>query len=250
MRRAVFALLRDFLHDFPRAADARKIAAGMADKVAAEVEDELSSVTVKLDGDFLRHPAKIELIPIVAERLQRWLEAAKIENRSPKAIAARLGSHFVYALHCEFREKPDFYESVIRIIESPFTDALERDRDWQTCRRWLEWKLDESLFGEAFSLRQVFQWPRAWYAEREEDEDDRKRGSYAEDDEDGRRQPKEQLRHVVMLREELNGWLKKPEEIRFAFLAAIRGPANLRSFECSRGIGSNRETASSLCLCT
>jgi hypothetical protein len=211
MRRAVFTLLRDFLHDFPRAEDARKIAAGKADKVAKEVEQELGSVTVKLDRDFLRHPAKIDLIPIVAEHLQQWLEAAKIENRSPQAIAGRLSSHFVYALHCEFREKPDFYAAVVQIIESPFTDALDYDRDWQAYRRWLEWKLDESLFGEAFSLRQIFQWPRAWYEERDPDEDrQRKRGRYSDgDDVEGVREQAVQLRHVVTLREELDAWLGK-----------------------------------------
>jgi hypothetical protein len=208
MRRAAFALLGDYLNDFPD-----EVVDGKADKVALEFETELAQTPVTLDRDFLQRPEEIDILPPVVERLESWLSAGGIKHHAPRSIAVRLPSYFVYGMHCEFRDHPDVYQPLLPHIETPVRDALERDRDWLAYRHWLEWKLDEPMFGEGFSLKQLFQWPRGWYEERKpQPEPSRQRGRSDDDESDSDRQADVERRHVTDVRAALDEWLAKEDE--------------------------------------
>ena len=206
MTRAVYDLLRAYVLDFSREVDQK------VEQLGTQLERQLAETPVALNETFLDHPREIPLVEPVRRRLANWLACRQVGEHGPEAIAARLPSYFVYALHREFRENKVDYGPLLRFVDTPVADAWRRERTWHAYTLGLDRELDEPMFGEGFGLRQVFIWPVGYYTKRRPGED--RRPGQALGDADGLargdREPDERM--VVDLREALDHWLEHADQ--------------------------------------
>jgi uncharacterized protein YjbI with pentapeptide repeats len=111
---------------------------------------------VQLDASFLKRPSALPLVADVESLLRRWLEAQGVDGPKAKAIAARLPAYFLYALNQEWRRNAKSYRPLLEAIDTPFAKASDREWAWTEYAALLERRIDEGIFGEPFSLRQMF----------------------------------------------------------------------------------------------
>lgn len=193
MTRALMDLIDPYKMDFPAQLDTE------ASKIAAQIDAELGALSVVIDEDFLQRPQELELVVVMRAKVEAWLGHVDLRGRSPAAIAARLDSHFVHALHRECVEHD--YTLVFRELDSEFSEAWRRERSWLSYRDWFRRELEAPMFGEGFGLAQIFIWPRAYFVEH----DDPQRGRRALREPLERDQP--ERRNVGRLRSILDTWM-------------------------------------------
>src|SRR5690606_1934372 len=104
--------------------------------------------------------------------LQTWLEENGVDKPVAITIINRLPSYFVYALHQEWRRNAKTYTPLIEALNTPFSQASERERSWRLYSALLKRRILESIFDESFSLSQIYIPLNAYYLE-----EDRKNSS-------------------------------------------------------------------------
>ena len=130
-------------------------------------------------------------------------------------------SYFVFALNSQWRARPEEYGSLRKAFDTPFTKATEREQAWAQYSAWLQKQIDEPMFDEAFSLRQVYVPIRAYYEKREPD--DAREGTMQ-----GVLSREENDKVVVDLAKNLETWLSKTDP-RDAVRVISGGPGSGKS---------------------
>ncbi len=92
----------------------------------------------------------------------QWLRQLGLEDGG-SAIANRLPAYFREALEKEWCQHPQTYDIILQRFNTPFSQANEQGRAWMRYSSWLQKQIEEPIFQEAFSLRQIYIWPRAYY---------------------------------------------------------------------------------------
>jgi hypothetical protein len=154
---------------------------------------------VQLDTSFLKRPSALPLVADAESLLRRWLETQGVDGPKAKAIAARLPAYFVYSLNQEWRRNAKSYRPLVEAIDTPFAKASEREWAWTEYAALLERRIEEGIFGEPFSLRQMFVPMLASY-----DEDTARREQAVELG----RADRQRRRVVIALEQELDEWLE------------------------------------------
>jgi uncharacterized protein YjbI with pentapeptide repeats len=111
---------------------------------------------VQINRDFLKNPLASEVSTILVDPLIMWLERLGIPRSTATTIANRLPGSIPFALHQEWSSNPKKYELLLDAINSPFIDAVEDEYSWTLYQSKLQAKLEESIFGEPFGLRQIY----------------------------------------------------------------------------------------------
>jgi uncharacterized protein YjbI with pentapeptide repeats len=134
----------------------------------------------------------------------KWLETFGLNQAQVKVISDRLPTQFVYALHQEWNNNSDKYITLEEKLNSPFSQVAEQERkkelQWRLYSAWLQNQVNQRIFDEAFTLRDVYVPLRAYY-EREIKE---------QNDNESERQTtknKQYKQIVVELESELTDWL-------------------------------------------
>ena len=96
----------------------------------------------------------------------QWLRGVGFGEAAADSISDRLASYFVFALNDEWRRRSQEYACLKEALDTPFTRAGEEEQGWLRYSAWLQKQVDEPMFFEAFSLRQVYISLRAFYEER------------------------------------------------------------------------------------
>jgi uncharacterized protein YjbI with pentapeptide repeats len=170
------------------------------ERLCENLDWSLEQHEVCIDRRFFERPRELPVIEQIKTPFTRWLtEGFDLNDAQAQAMAARLPSYFVFALNNEWRENSTCYARLKEDVETPFTTAGERAQGWLHYAAWLQKQVDEQVFGETFSLRQVYIPLRAYY-EQPRDEDDTP-------DFERRRDAKRE-RLVVELEQELERWLQ------------------------------------------
>jgi NACHT domain len=151
------------------------------------------------DRQFLDRPSELRLVRDVQSLLQSWLEGLGVSARSAKAIVERFPSYFTYALHQEWRRNAKSYGPLLEALDTPFAKASDREWAWTEYSTLLERRIQEGIFDEPFSLRQIYIPLNATYVE-----EPAKHGLSDEMTRAGR----SRRSVVVSLASELNQWLK------------------------------------------
>jgi uncharacterized protein YjbI with pentapeptide repeats len=156
---------------------------------------------VDLDRRFLEAPATLPIISAAQTVFRQWLEAHGIQPPSAVAIADRLPTYFVYALNHEWRRNAKSYVALLAAINTPFTNAGEREWTWSMYGALLQRRVQESVFDEPFSLQQIYVPLRAFYFEEYQSKPPVAAG------------PRTRLRRVIVdLASELQTWIDKPSQ--------------------------------------
>lgn len=111
---------------------------------------------MQINRDFLKNPLASKVSTILVDPFIMWLERLGNPRSTATTIANRLPGSIPFALHQEWSSNPKKYESLLDSITSPFIDAAENEYSWKLYQSKLQAKLEESIFGEPFGLRQIY----------------------------------------------------------------------------------------------
>lgn len=176
---------------------------------------ETQILTCKVNNDFFKNPAKFPLIKSIAEAILAWLIEIGVSQAKSKTISSRLAGYFPHELHKEWQSNSAAYKDIIDALNSPFSLSVERELAWKLYDAQLQRRLEDSVFGEPFGLRQIYIPLNAYYEE----------SPVAKDISDDRSSSR---KVVVRLSEELDRWLsstKKEDAVR----AISGGPGSGKS---------------------
>ena len=134
-----------------------------SEALGEQLDKEVSKAKLEVSAAFFRQPGSLPFVENCAAWFHQWLVGAGFDQPKASSISSRLRSYFVYALNQEWRAHPDLYAPIISASSTPFTQAGERERAWDQYRSWLDQELDGPMFGEPFSLRQLYVPLRAYY---------------------------------------------------------------------------------------
>ncbi|BAZ26559.1 pentapeptide repeat-containing protein [Kalymmatonema gypsitolerans NIES-4073] len=133
-----------------------------------------------------------------------WLRSFNVNDTPLEIISSRLRTKFVYALAQELKENSDKYTRLEKELNVPFLQSTEQERKkelaWHLYSVWLEDQVEQRIFDEFFTLKDVYVPLRAYY----------KREIKGKNDDDAERQITKDKRYeqiVVELESELEAWL-------------------------------------------
>lgn len=187
-----------------------------------QITDFLEEPELILDQDFFEHPERLPIVAPVQAAFLQWLTTNKLISNSQEAqsLSNRLPAYFVLALQEQWKDKRDEYSLLLDEIDTPFNNAWKRESGWLHYRAWLQKQIDEPIFWEAFSLKQIYVPLRGFYEEEIK----------ATPDTDYHREPSFK-RIVIKLQEQLEIWLeaaKSDDAIRLL----TGGPGSGKSSFC------------------
>lgn len=181
----------------------------------------LDKESVTLDKRFFSHPESHSLVEEVAEEYQKWLAKQGLRSQDAKSVSVRLRTYIAYCLHEEWATAASTYNQLQTVLDTPFTQATTRSFGWLRYSAWLNKQVDQRLFLEAFSLRQIYVPLRAYF--RQKAIPDAKLG-YANEESLATRDAKV----VVDLKTELESWVGKADA-RDAVRLISGGPGSGKS---------------------
>ncbi|QSB01050.1 pentapeptide repeat-containing protein [Methylomonas sp. EFPC1] len=191
---AMTELLSDSRDLFPEQQQDDQILEGLTDNL----NDYLLNLEVGISAEFFRYPQQLPLLAEFGKGMQQWLQGLGLAPMQARSLAQRLPDKFALALHGEWLKDAEHYSAIKTAIDTPFTHAAQKERQWLHYHAWLSEQFNQRMFAEAFGLHSVYVPLRAYYEERPKPEQDK--ASI-----DAERQKAK--RHVVDLQHELEGWI-------------------------------------------
>jgi hypothetical protein len=185
---------------------------------------------LSIDREFFAHPGQAAVVGLIQPSFINWLVAAGVFEADARAISQRLPIYFAAALHQEWGDRPKDYGALKEKLDTPFTQANDRAQAWARYGVWLQKQVEEPLFLEAFSLKQVFVPLRAYYHRKIDEPGERGRDERLEG-------KKKTERIVVDLESELASWLslaKKDDAIRLISGGPGSGKSSLTKMFAAR----------------
>uniref|UniRef100_UPI0040572BEA pentapeptide repeat-containing protein n=1 Tax=Candidatus Electronema sp. TaxID=2698783 RepID=UPI0040572BEA len=139
--------------------------------LSARFEEEMGRAEVRISLDFFRQPGELPLLEQLHDPLAAWLQGLGAAKGDAEQIACRLPDYFVTALHETWRAAPLDYAALTQHFDTPFTKATVEVQSWQLYNQWLQRQISDRMFAEAFGVDKVYVPLRAYYEEKEPDED-------------------------------------------------------------------------------
>ncbi|MCB9959014.1 MAG: pentapeptide repeat-containing protein [Rhodospirillaceae bacterium] len=184
---------------------------------------DLDDAAFEITVDFFERPAALPMAEAIRRTFEAWLPKLGLAEAQARTVAGRFDSYWAAALHDEWRRHPDAYQLVLEALHSPFADAAQMERDWARYRRWLIEQVDQPVFAEPFSLRQIYVPLRAWYEEADAKNPKGIVRRYSDEDR------AENRKIVVDLRERVHAWWTSAASQSDAILLVSGGPGSGKS---------------------
>lgn len=172
--------------------------------VTARLDLSLEQGEITIDEKFFRNPRALPILEQFKTPFRQWLELFGLKGAEADSIANRLPSYFVHALNEQWRARAEDYKCLKEAFDTPFTKAGAAEQAWQSYAALLQKQVDEPMFVEAFSLRQVYVPLRAYYVHKSTAEKGTKFDSRATETAGDKRT-------VIDLENELSTWLAGTE---------------------------------------
>ncbi|MEH2199281.1 pentapeptide repeat-containing protein [Nostoc sp.] len=166
------------------------------------LNDSLERIELRIDQDFFRRPKDLPILEAIKTAFADWLKYFSVNQAQALTISHRLPTYFVFALHEEWAKHPEKYASLKEELDTPFTQANEREQSWQRYLAWLQKQVEEPMLLEAFGLKQVYVPLHAYYKQKVA-------GEKSEEFERWVREDDKYQRVVLDLETELEAWLEK-----------------------------------------
>lgn len=128
-----------------------------------QIELTLEGKSATISRKFFDTPKEIEILSDLQSALEAWLRHRGLSAAQAKAVADRLPHYFTYALHDEWRRGASDYVKIKEALDTPFARAAEMDMAWMAYGAYLNRKVYERMFDEAFCLLDVYVQPRAYF---------------------------------------------------------------------------------------
>jgi TIR domain/NACHT domain len=191
------------------------------DAITSRLDLSLEEGEIVIDENFFRRPRTLNVLERFKTPFKQWLEMFGMNEAEANSIANRLPSYFVHALNEQWRARPEDYKCLKEAFDTPFTKAGASEQAWQTYAALLQKQVDEPMFVEAFSLRQVYVPLRAYFFERGATERDVRFDPRAAEAADSKR-------IVIQLEKEVDAWLNA-DDAKDAVRIISGGPGSGKS---------------------
>ena len=132
------------------------------DAIAEEIEE----LETTINGNFFSRPKDLSILKDISKPFQEWLQIYGLDEAQAQSICNRLPSYFIFAINNEWRDRSKEYEKIKQNLVTPFSEAVNKEESWLLYSAWLQKQVDEPMFAEAFSLKQVYISPRAFYEDK------------------------------------------------------------------------------------
>jgi hypothetical protein len=174
-------------------------------------DDEAEPTVFSISASFFTDPESRDVIDKVKPAFQAWLKRLGLLDHEARNLAERLPSYFVLSIHNEWRANPAYYEPIREALLTPFSAAADRELGWQRYRAYLGGQIDQPVFDQSFSLRQIYIPPRAYRHERN-GQNEPKLPLIITDQEFGSGPERDEDRLVcVWLLDEIIGWVRRKD---------------------------------------
>ncbi len=130
------------------------------------LSDALDNYPIVISDRFFTYPKDLPLITEVKTGFLHWLKPLIENEKEAASISNRFPEYFVYALTEEWQNNKEDYLILIEQLDTPFTQANKREQGWYRYRAWLQQQIQEPVFWEAFSLKQIYIPLRAYYEDK------------------------------------------------------------------------------------
>lgn len=170
------------------------------DAITTRLDLSLEQGEIIIDENFFLRPRALPVLEQFKTPFKQWLELFDLNEAEATSIVNRMPSYFVHALNEQWRTRAEDYKCLKEAFDTPFTKAGASEQAWQTYAALLQKQVDEPMFVEAFSLRQVYVPLRAYFFERGAAERDVRFDPRAAEAADSKR-------IVVGLEREVDAWL-------------------------------------------
>lgn len=164
------------------------------------------AIQFDLTPNLFRHPSA-EVVPRIRSEFAAWLCELGIPKSRSNSLSERLDSYFTIAIHDEWRSNPKYYEPVADALESPFLGAAEDEMAWRRYAAQIAHMVDEPVFGESFSLRQIYIKPRGYFIRKLDDVPQNQRKDFS-----GLGKLGDVQAEVVDIMDELRHWVKSRDK--------------------------------------
>ncbi|NER94108.1 MAG: pentapeptide repeat-containing protein [Symploca sp. SIO1B1] len=167
-----------------------------------QLNSSLASGELVINQEFFLRPQQLPIVQTAKTGFLQWLEEFVEKPVEAQKISDRLPTYFIFALNDQWVKHSQDYLVLKEVLDTPFTQATKREQGWLRYRAWLQKRVEEPMFLEAFSLKQVYVPLRAYY-EREVKcpPEQRLEGGIVESN--------DKERVVVNLNKELETWLRE-----------------------------------------
>jgi len=157
---AIDTLLSKSLHLLTREPNEQEITNILVERFNSYLENH----EIIIDERFYRNPSAFPFVKVLKAELADWLKnsiAGENSDSNVQNIKNRFPAYFISALREEYQSKN--YNSLKERLSTPFTLAEERAFGWLNYSAWLQKLVEESIFTESFSLKQIYVDLRAYY---------------------------------------------------------------------------------------
>uniref|UniRef100_UPI004056DEA0 pentapeptide repeat-containing protein n=1 Tax=Candidatus Electronema sp. TaxID=2698783 RepID=UPI004056DEA0 len=154
---------RDLFRKHPEEAELETLSARFA--------EEMGKAEVTITTKFFEQPGELPLLEQLRSPLAAWLQGLGAKPAAAEQIACRLRHDFVFAIDETQHKAPQDYAELINYFDRPFTKATEEVRSWQLYAHWLQRQVSDRMFEEAFGVEKVYVPLRAYYEEKERDDE-------------------------------------------------------------------------------
>jgi adenylate kinase family enzyme len=183
--------------------------------LSSQLESAIADGKLIINSDFFDHPEQLSLVLEIKTLLTEWLKGFVEKPIDAEKISISFPAYFVEALNHEWLTRDREYTVLQEKLDTPFTQANKRQQQWLRYRAWFQKQIEEPMFAEAFSLKQVYVPLRAYYERKIKHKDNEQIDGTIHLHRDLNR---ECDRIVVTIQESLEQWLKekdKDDAIRF-----------------------------------
>ena len=157
---------------------------------------------------FLKDPKELEVLSDFKNYFKEALLLFGLPLNEAEQISHRLPTYFVFEVNNTWRRNVAVYEELSKKLKTPFSEAVDKELQWQAYRTFLDKQIDLPVFEEAFGLRDIFIPLRAYYEDKEG-----KIGRYGHTE----ATLKSTKKRAVWIEESLNEWLaykKTKDEVK------------------------------------
>jgi Pentapeptide repeats (8 copies) len=137
--------------------------------IAEKLDYAVDAKDISIDDKFFANPRAFSVLEDFKEPLTNWLENFGLNAAQSESICGRFPSYFVFALNDEWRLHSNDYQLIRNKIDTPFTNAAKIEESWTLYNSLLQKRIDEPMFQEAFSLKQIYIPLRGYIEEKKDD---------------------------------------------------------------------------------
>lgn len=143
-------------------------------KLRASVDEHLISTELDIDSNLWRSPRSVKFLPSITEAYKRWLIAYGLREIDALRAAETFRVYLIDNLFNEWKENSDYYDELYKEFSTPFSLAVQREREWEKYNAHLERQTFAPIFGRNFGIHHIYV-PLAAYFEIEQAAGDDKR---------------------------------------------------------------------------